>query len=135
MKILGIDIGTTTITALLLDASRGNILKSCTLKNDSFISGRPFEKLQSPQKIIETVKTAIEEICGDTRPDAIGVTGQMHGILYLDGSFAPCSPLMIWQDERGNEFFKDNLTYAQHLTAETGIKPPQALVLPLIFTT
>jgi sugar (pentulose or hexulose) kinase len=62
MKILGIDIGTTTITALLLDAAQGNILKSCTLKNDSFISGRPFEKLQSPQKIIETVKTAIEEI-------------------------------------------------------------------------
>ena len=122
MKILGIDIGTTTITALLLDAAQGNILKSCTLKNDSFISGRAFEKLQSPQKIIETVKTAVGETCGDVTPDAIGVTGQMHGILYLDESFAPCSPLMIWQDERGNELFRDNLTYAQYLTAETGIK-------------
>ncbi len=122
MNILGIDIGTTTVTALMLNAETADILKSITLKNDSFIEGRQFEKLQSPEIIMETVKTAVKEACKEVTPDAIGVTGQMHGILYLDKSYTPCSPLMIWQDERGNEIYKTEKTYAEYLTEETGIK-------------
>lgn len=122
MKILGIDIGTTTVTALVLDTETKSVVKSCTLKNDSFIEGKSFEKLQDPQKIIETVKSAVKEVTFYTYPDAIGITGQMHGILYLDKDNKPCSPLMIWQDERGNEKYSDNETYAEHLTRVTGIK-------------
>lgn len=122
MKILGIDIGTTTITALLLDTETKSVIKSCTLKNDSFIEGKSFEKLQDPHKIIETVKSAIKDVIADNSPDAIGITGQMHGILYIDKDNKPCSPLMIWQDERGNEVYSDSETYAQYLTRVTGIK-------------
>ena len=122
MKILGIDIGTTTVTALVLDTETKSVVKSCTLKNDSFIEGKSFEKLQDPQKIIETVKSAVKEVTFYAYPDAIGITGQMHGILYLDKDNKPCSPLMIWQDERGNEKYSDNETYAEHLTRVTGIK-------------
>ncbi len=122
MNILGIDIGTTTITALVLDTETKSVKKSCTLKNDSFINGDYFEKLQDPKKIIEIVKSAVKNVCESYIPDAVGVTGQMHGILYLDRNFEPCSPLMIWQDERGNEIYKDNKTYAEYLTEATGIK-------------
>jgi sedoheptulokinase len=34
---------------------------------------------------------------------AIGITGQMHGILYLDERGNPVSPLYTWQDRRGEE--------------------------------
>jgi sedoheptulokinase len=122
MKILGIDIGTTTVTALVLDTETKSVVKSCTLKNDSFIEGKSFEKLQDPQKIIETVKSAVKEVTFYAYPDAIGITGQMHGILYLDKDNNPCSPLMIWQDERGNEKYSDSETYAEYLTRVTGIK-------------
>lgn len=122
MKILGIDIGTTTITALLLDCETKSVVKSCTLKNDSFIEGKSFEKLQDPIKIINTVRSAVKDVTADATPDAVGITGQMHGILYLDKDKKPCSPLMIWQDERGNELFSENETYAQYLTRVTGIK-------------
>ena len=122
MKILGIDIGTTTVTALLADTDTKAVIKSCTLKNDSFIEGKSYERLQDPQRIIETVKSAVADVTLDHTPDAIGVTGQMHGILYLDKDFKPCSPLMIWQDERGNEIFENGETYAQYLTRITGIK-------------
>ena len=122
MKILGIDIGTTTVTALILDTDTKSVAKSCTLKNDSFIEGKSFEKLQDPQKIIETVKSAVKDVTADNTPDAIGVTGQMHGILYLDKDYKPCSPLMIWQDERGNLLYENGETYAQYLTRATGIK-------------
>ncbi len=122
MNILGIDIGTTTVTALVLNTEKSEILKSCTLKNDSFIEGRAFEKLQDPKTIIETVKTALKNVTENLTIDAIGITGQMHGILYLDKNNSPCSPLMIWQDERGNEVYKNGLSYAEYLTKETGIK-------------
>ncbi len=122
MNILGIDIGTTTVTALVLETEKSEILKSCTLKNASFIDGRDFEKLQNPKSIIETVKSAIKNVADSINIDAIGITGQMHGILYLDKDNKPCSPLMIWQDERGNEPYKNGLSYAEFLTKETGLK-------------
>ncbi len=122
MKILGIDIGTTTVTALVTDTVTKAVCDSCTLKNDSFIEGKSYERLQDPQKIIDIVKSAVKKVTVNHTPDAIGVTGQMHGILYIDKDNKPCSPLMIWQDERGNEVFENNETYAQYLTRVTGIK-------------
>ena len=122
MNILGIDIGTTTVTALVLSVEKSEILKSCTLKNDSFIEGRAFEKLQNPDSIIKIVKEAVKEVTGSLTVDAVGITGQMHGILYLDKDNRPCSPLIIWQDERGNEPYKNGLSYAEYLTRETGLK-------------
>ncbi len=122
MNILGIDIGTTTVTALILDTDTKTVLKSCTLSNDSFIQGKHFEKLQDPMIILNTVKKAVSVVCEDIEPHTIGVTGQMHGILYLDKDFKPCSPLMIWQDERGNEIYEDNETYAEFLSRETNYK-------------
>ena len=122
MNILGIDIGTTTVTALVLNSDKSQILKACTLKNDSFIEGKPFEKIQDPQAIINTVKTAVADVTKDLTINAIGITGQMHGIVYLDAENKPCSPLMIWQDERGNLPYKDGLSYAEYLTTKTGIK-------------
>lgn len=121
MNILGIDIGTTTVTALVLNTDT-KTAKSVTLKNDSFIDGRSFEKLQSPEIIIDTVKKAVKDVTAGIKIESVGVTGQMHGILYLDKNNTPCSPLMIWQDGRGNEIYKDNITYAEYLTKETGIK-------------
>ena len=122
MNVLGIDIGTTTVTALVLDTENKAVAKSCTLKNDSFIEGKPFERLQDPEKIIKIVKEAVASVTENVTPDAVGVTGQMHGILYLDEDFSPCSPLMIWQDERGNEAYNEKETYAEFLTRKTGIK-------------
>lgn len=122
MNILGIDIGTTTVTALVLDTALGKIANSCTLQNDSFIEGLPFERLQDPKKITDIVKKAIKTVATDICVDAIGVTGQMHGILYLDENYAPCSPLMIWQDQRGNRLFDNGETYAEYITRATEIK-------------
>ncbi len=122
MNILGIDIGTTTITALVLNTENNAIEKSKTLPNGSFITGRGFERLQDPEIIISTVQNAVKAVTENLEIHAIGVTGQMHGILYLDSESKPCSPLMIWQDERGNEHYRDSKTYAEYLTEKTGLK-------------
>lgn len=117
LKILGLDIGTTTISAVVTDAETGKILDSRTVKNDSVIEGT---KLQNPEIIIKTVFTVREELTKSYAPfTAIGVTGQMHGILYLDKNGEAVSPLYTWQDESGNKPYKDG-TFASYLTETSG---------------
>lgn len=120
--LLGIDIGTSSVCALLCDAESGETISSCTLENDAFInSAFLFEKAQDPKKILTAVKKAVEGF-NLTGLSAVGVTGQMHGILYLDKDNAPCSPLYTWQDGRGNEAYRDGKTYAEYLFELTEIK-------------
>ena len=117
LKILGLDIGTTTISAVVADAGTGKILESRTVKNNSVIDG---SKLQNPEIIIKTVLAVRNELTSKYAPlTAIGVTGQMHGILYLDKDGNHISPLYTWQDESGNKPFNDG-TYASYLTETTG---------------
>lgn len=117
LKILGLDIGTTTISAVVTDAGTGKILESRTVKNDSVIQGT---KLQNPENIINTVLKIKNELVEKYSPiTAIGVTGQMHGILYLDKNGDAVSSLYTWQDESGNKPYKDG-TYASYLTEVTG---------------
>ncbi len=122
MKILGLDIGTTTISAVVVE--NGKSLERETLKNDSFnLTENSWERIQSPEYIrktaIDAVKTLIKK-----HPDAerIGVTGQMHGIVYLDKEGEAISPLYTWQDERGNQPYKDGETYVQYLSRISGYK-------------
>ena len=117
LKILGLDIGTTTISAVVADAETGKILDSRTVKNDSVIDG---SKLQNPEIIIKTVLKVRAELTEKHAPlTAIGVTGQMHGILYLDKDGESVSPLYTWQDESGNKAYNGE-TYASYLTKTTG---------------
>ena len=52
--------------------------------------------------------------------EAIGLTGQMHGMLYVDETGRAVSPLYTWQDRGGDQIWKDGLTYAQFLKASAG---------------
>ena len=120
MKVLGLDIGTTTISAVV--AADGTVLSSLTLKNGVFLqTPDPWEKIQDPSYIRATALQAVEELLTQ-HPDTarIGITGQMHGILYLDASGTPVSPLYIWQDGRGDQPYQNDTTYARHLSKLTG---------------
>ena len=106
MKALGLDIGTTTISAAVLEDSR--LLTTLTKNNDSFITeAEPWEKLQDPRRIEAIALSMVEELFAQY-PDIgkIGVTGQMHGIVYLDSGGVPVSPLYTWQDGRGDLPYK-----------------------------
>lgn len=120
MKQLGIDIGTTTVSAVVV--AEGTVLSSLTLKNDSFLpSEHPWEKIQDPAYIRGTVFSAVDQLL-EQHPDVarIGITGQMHGIVYLDRTGDPVSPLYTWQDGRGSQKNENGETYAQALQRLTG---------------
>ena len=120
MKVLGLDIGTTTISAVVYQEGTG-VLVAKTVKNDSFLPGQSWEKIQDPTVIYEKAMASLRELLAQ-HPDvqAIGVTGQMHGIVYLDAMGDPVSPLYIWQDGRGDLPYDEHTTWAGHLTAVTG---------------
>lgn len=109
MKILGIDLGTTTISAVVIDKKTGNNCISRTIENNTFLSGgQDWEKLQDPEKILVKAVDLIHQMERQF-PDieAVGITGQMHGILYVDEQGKSVSPLYTWQDGRGNQPLSD----------------------------
>lgn len=121
MKAMGIDIGTTTACGIVLDADTGEVLDVRTLANDSVLEGKAFEWLQNPERIWELVQQMYREFTEKYNDIAsIGLTGQMHGIVYTDADGQAVSPLYTWQDERGNEPMGDGKTYAEYLTELTG---------------
>ncbi len=124
MKVIGLDIGTTTICGVVLDAEKGDVLKSITLPNDTFLDNtKPFEKIQDPEKILSKATSLADELLEEFDDIvSIGVTGQMHGLLYIDQEGNAVSGLYIWQDASANEIYKDGISYAQYLTELTGYK-------------
>ncbi|MDD2402265.1 MAG: FGGY family carbohydrate kinase [Clostridia bacterium] len=122
MKVIGLDIGTTTLCALLVDSVTGNVLEVEKTENNFAIeSPDVWEKLQDPNKILFKAKKLVKSfVKKHTLIDAIGVTGQMHGIVYLDTQGNAVSPLYGWQDGCGNLFFEDGKTYVSYLTEQTG---------------
>ncbi len=120
MKVIGIDIGTTSICGVVADVDSGKILKSVTLQNNSFIStDKEYERIQDASVIMDSVYTLLNELDAENT-EAIGFSGQMHGIVYTDENGEAVSPLYIWQDARANLEYKDEKSYAEHLGCFAG---------------
>ncbi len=119
MHIIGIDIGTTSICGVAVDTESGTVLRSHTEASNAFIrTEREWEKIQSVEKIISTAKGILDSLITEETV-AIGVTGQMHGILYFDKNGQAVSPLYTWQDRRSALPYGES-TYAEHLGARVG---------------
>jgi sedoheptulokinase len=124
MKLVGLDVGTTTICGIVLDTGSGEILSVTTRPNSSRMPGRePWEALQDASLILETVRAILDDFIG-RHPDlgGIGVAGQMHGILYVDRTGTPVSPLYTWQDGRGDLPDADGSSTAARLSRALGCR-------------
>ncbi len=121
LRFIGLDIGTTTISAIAIDGENGKVLKAITVDNDTAISSEnKARRMQDPEKIKQKVFDLKEQLVKEFAPiTAIGVTGQMHGILYIDKNGSSVSPLYTWQDASGSLPYKDS-TYAHYLSEKSG---------------
>lgn len=126
MKALGIDIGTTTISAVVMDMDTQKVEKAYTINNNSFLAaGHVWEKLQNPAVIIAKAKNLVDSILEEyTEIERIGMTGQMHGIVYLDKEGSAISPLYTWQDRRCDEKCFDGKCISQIIEEKTGKTVP-----------
>ncbi len=119
MIAIGIDIGTTSICGVALDSESGNVIESITKNSEAFIADcKSFEKIQDTGKIIDIAKGILDELMSEN-VSVIGVTGQMHGIVYVNKDGNAVSPLYTWQDGRGDLPYKGT-TYAKYLGGSTG---------------
>jgi xylulokinase len=104
MRLLGIDLGTGGTRVLLLD-QRGRVLGSASAEHAAMRSPQIGWAEQEPRDWWQAVCQAIPRCLqqGQTRAqevDAIGLTGQMHGLVLLDAAGDVLRPAIIWCDQR-----------------------------------
>jgi len=120
---VGLDIGTTTISAAILDNSSGRVRKTYTVPNASSLPGRnAWEHMQSPEWIWKKTTELLDSIQNEYAVSSIGVTGQMHGILCTGADGTALSPLYTWQDRRAGQ--GKNST-CERIRIETGFTVPE----------
>ena len=121
---VGIDIGTTTVSAAVVSTADRKLICSFTLPNRSVISAKNSnESLQSPQIIWETAQALIERVRREFPGiRGIGLTGQMHGILYVNKNGEAVSPLYTWQDRRAERTGADGVSALRALSEATGYR-------------
>ena len=107
---LGIDLGTSSVKVLVW--AKGRVVASAS---------RPY-KVTSPQKgWAETqpqlwqaaIYGAVKEL-GLSSVKAIGLSGQMHGVVLCDEAARPLRPAVLWADTRSSP----QITHYQHLTPQ-----------------
>jgi xylulokinase len=101
--LLGIDISTTGAKALLTDDT-GRVLASASTPL-ALSTPRPLWSEQNPedwwQAIAASIRQALDD-AGTTGDEiaAIGLTGQMHGLVLLDDRGDVLRPAILWNDQR-----------------------------------
>ncbi len=101
--LLGLDVSTTGAKALLIDGN-GVVVSSAT--NPLALSTpRPLWSEQNPADwwdgIAASIRAALAEAGADGEDiAAIGLTGQMHGLVLLDAADEALRPAILWNDQR-----------------------------------
>lgn len=101
--LLGIDLSTTGAKALLID-ERGDVIASESTPL-ALSTPRPLWAEQQPRDWWEATVASIRAAlaAADASGDevrAIGLTGQMHGLVLLDHQGKPLRPAILWNDQR-----------------------------------
>ncbi len=126
MLAAGIDIGTTTVSAAVIDTATGRSAATRTAKNVSAIeSPYLWDRRQDAERLYSSAKELLDSLLMQF-PDisAIGFTGQMHGILYVGADGIAVSPLYTWQDGRADLSPDGEMSTCDLLFDLTGYKVP-----------
>lgn len=105
MAVLGLDIGTTGSRAVLV-GSDGQLLATATELHEAFASPETGWAEQDPDDWWRAAQAAIQTVVGEFENEdieAVGLSGQMHGAVLLDGDGAVVRPAIIWCDQRTDE--------------------------------
>jgi xylulokinase len=100
---LGLDIGTSSVKALLVDADQRIIAEASRSLNVS--RPHPLWSEQNPDDWVSGVEAGVAAIRSQA-PEAlaglagIGLSGQMHGATLLDAADKPLRPAILWNDGR-----------------------------------
>jgi len=101
--VIGVDSSTTATKAQLVDET-GNAVAVASSEY-SYETPEPLWSEQDPELWWTATKTAIagvlaEAQVGGHQVSAIGLTGQMHGLVLLDAAGSVLRPALLWNDQR-----------------------------------
>ena len=100
---LGLDIGTSSVKALLVDESQRLVGEASAALDVS--RPHPLWSEQNPDDWMEAVEAAVQTL-RRRAPDAfaglagVGLSGQQHGATFLDAAGRPIRPAILWNDGR-----------------------------------
>ena len=96
MSVLGIDLGTSSVKVVVLDG--GRVLAQAGATYD-VVRPRPGWAETDPRDWGRATTDALAQVpTGDVR--AIGLSGQMHGVVLASDDGTPTRPAVIWADSR-----------------------------------
>lgn len=132
-RLVGLDLGTTSCKAVVIDGT-GRLLDSASCEYE-LLTPRPGWTEQAPEDWWSAAADCLSQL--GERPDALGLTGQMHGSVFLDAGGAVIRPAILWNDQRtaaeAAEFERrvgrDRLLQITRNPALTGFQAPKVLWL------
>src|SRR4051794_9313346 len=95
--VVGLDVGTTAVKALALSQD-GSIVARAE-REYGLSTPRPGWSEQDPEDWWRATEDALAAL-DVGRPDGIGLSGQMHGLVALDSADAVIRPAILWNDQR-----------------------------------
>jgi xylulokinase len=100
---LGIDIGTSSVKAVIVDDDDVVVEQASAPLNVS--RPQPGWSEQDPADWWTATNTAVKSLSAKARRDvrAVGLSGQMHGATLLDKSDKPLRPAILWNDGRSEK--------------------------------
>ncbi|MDQ3567793.1 MAG: xylulokinase [Actinomycetota bacterium] len=136
--LLGLDVGTGGARALAVDAESGEVVAEASSEYPLH-SPRPGWSEQNPEDWWRASKEVLAKAAREAGGEVagIGLTGQMHGSVFLDSSDAVIRPALLWNDQRTGEqcqkitdsVGKERLIRISGNPAITGFQAPKILWL------
>ncbi|HEY9783199.1 MAG TPA: FGGY family carbohydrate kinase, partial [Leptolyngbyaceae cyanobacterium] len=99
--VIGLDLGTGGVRVLAVDL-QGQILAQAT-RSYPLLTPQPGWTEQNPSDWVEASLSALSDVTGQVdghRVIALGLSGQMHGMVPLDVEGKVIRPAILWNDQR-----------------------------------
>lgn len=109
--VIGLDIGTTSISVVVVEPASGrNLFVDSIVHRAALPPDVPGANIQNPALLLSIARQLLDEAVSRFRHAvAIGVTGQMHGIIPVNGHGDPTGPAYTWLDNRAASL-RDEIT-------------------------
>src|SRR5205085_5060685 len=100
---MGVDVGTGGTRALLVDET-GSVIRAFTAPHEDICMERPLWAEQRPENWWDAAQLAIRGVLDQATATGrdikgVGLSGQMHGLVPLDGTDSVVRPALIWCDQ------------------------------------
>lgn len=136
--LIGIDVGTSGLKAVAVD-ERGTVVARAMREYPLHLPGPGWTE-QEPEDWWAAAVSALQDITSRLNPESIagiGLTGQMHGSVFLDVNGEVIRPAILWNDQRTvaecqeitERIGQENLTNLAGSPALTGFTAPKILWL------